>query len=397
VLLAVRLRDGFRHCSAQGANMAEKTAPGRNPGNTAIIETARRGAMLVDLVRRSIGDNLRRSNDHRWEANSEHCPACRRKGTSANALSVFHGSDGNWRWKCQSCGEGGTAIDWMIAVSGNMSVLEAARAAVGNEAIAFPAAVAATPAAADVETEAEKEKTRALVHCIDRIRANVGWGSEKVLVYLRSRGISDASTAALARNGNLCTLPVEPYLAHRMLCEVLANEQHSGEAWLMKSGLMKEGARLTALAYRPLLFLGTTWLEARIIRAPKDKDEPKGIRYGKQSTPLSFRNGNQPVAMITVVEGPIDLLSKIELGVKPNQILVCVPGVVSWKPEWLTAGVKGYPTAVWELALDNDEPGDTAAEKMGRILAGVGGVWRRCLPFVGKDINDELMSMRTAV
>ncbi len=106
----------------------KQTAPGRTPGSEAILAEARRGLMLVSLVERHIGaDNLKKNGAYRYEANSAHCPACRREGMSPNALSIFVGKDGNWRWKCQSCGEGGTAIDWMIAVSGNMSVLEAAR------------------------------------------------------------------------------------------------------------------------------------------------------------------------------------------------------------------------------------------------------------------------------
>ena len=353
--------------------------------------------MLVDLVRRSVGDALRQAGANRFEATSEHCPACRTGGSSANGLSVFRGDDGNWRWKCFACGEGGTAIDWMMAVSGDRSVVEAAKAALGAEAL--PQFQSFTPVATDdgaaPEDVAESEKTQALIRCINTIRAKAGPGEPEVLSYFAGRGISAKAAGLLAATGVLRTLPADPYRAHRFLCEILADEQHSGEAWLLKAGLLKEGKKFTALAYRPMLFLGTTWLEARIIHAPAEK-EPKAIRYGTQASPLSFRKDKGATSLITVVEGPIDLLSKIEMGVEPGQVVVCIPGVSSWKPEWLTAGVRSYSDALWELALDNDEPGHTCAEKMARVLDGVGGRWKRSVPFAGKDINDELMSMRRA-
>lgn len=369
----------------------QKTAPGRTPGSEAILAEARRGLMLVSLVERHIGaDNLRKNGAYRYEANSAHCPCCRREGTSPNALSIFVGQDGNWRWKCQSCGEGGTAIDWMIAVSGNNSVLEAAKEAVGGN---IAAQIPMQGRVADIRAavEADLEKARAMTHVLGRLRGLAGVAETKVVEYLRGRGITLSTIGAVARNGMLRMLPAEPYKAHRFMCDILANDEHSGEAWLKMSGLMKDDARFTALAYRPLLFIGSTWLEARIIHAPRDK-EPKAIRYGSTSTPLSLREGTGEVNLITTVEGPIDFLSKIQLGLRSGQIVVGIPGVTSWKPDWLTMGAKAYPGATWELALDNDEPGHEASDKMGKILNSVGAKWFRSVPFAGKDLNDELMS-----
>lgn len=372
--------------------MSVNQTAGRNPQNAKILAEARRGAMLVSLVERHIGsNNLRKNGTDRYAANSEHCPECRRGGTSPNALSVFVGNDGYWRWKCQSCGAGGTAIDWMIAVSGNMSALDAAKAAVGGLIGAQAPAPAMTREAVAKNAEEAAEKTRAMGHVLQRLRGLGGYADEQVVAYLRSRAITGATVGIAGRAGILRTLPGEPYRAHRFLCDVLGDAEHSGEAWLKLSGLMKPDAKMTALAYRPLLFLGGTWLEARIIHPPKG-DEPKSIRYGVTSTPLSIREGKpEDVTLVTTVEGPIDFLSKIEMGLNPGQVLVGIPGVQSWKAEWFLLGAKAYPNARWEVALDNDEPGHAAADKIAAVIDGTGKSWFRSVPFEGKDLNDELM------
>jgi hypothetical protein len=202
------------------------------------------------------------------------------------------------------------------------------------------------------------------------------------------------------RRKMLSFLPADPGKAKQLIMDSV------GESLLKSSGLWKEGAKSSAIFYRPLMFIlpGFNSAEFRIIGQPENDETPKSIRYGKNiKLPFVWRVEDSSRAM--VVEGFIDMLSAVALGYTGH--VVGMPGANSWNPEWFTSIAEKLGVKKWFLALDNDSdevdelvdgkivgqlknPGQTWAAKLQEELTKLNMDNQLKSPPAHHDINDVL-------
>lgn len=185
-------------------------------------------------------------------------------------------------------------------------------------------------------------------------------------------------------------LPGKPFDAVRFLADRV------GEGRLRQAGLWGEKARWPAIAFRPLIFLlpGFASAEFRLVRAPR-ATEPKAIRYGHLKWPWWWACEDARVRCVTVVEGPIDLLSRVELGLRRGEAVMALPGAGSWKPVWFTEIARRHGGVAFCIALDADAAGRQACEAIGRSLAEHTLPFEVEAPSEGSDWNNVLLARRT--
>lgn len=329
---------------------------------------------LVDFAQKS-GFALRKQGSGYA---AKHCPCCAPGGN--DAMSIFP-KDGVWRWNCFRCKRGGTVIDFAAAVWGMSEMQAAMRLANegGIEEAILPPPAPNIPAL----DEALKAALESLLkHGHTSVRECVD--------YLASRGISERVVTQAVRRGLLRFLPADPFQANKMLHERL------GVATLRQAGLLKLDSRWPGIAFRPMVFFfpGCGSAEFRLARPPKDS-EPKAIRYGAVKWPWWWKEGNA-VSTIYIVEGVIDLLSMVELGLKDGEAVIGIPGTTSWRAEWFAAARKAHPEAKFVVALDADEAGQEAANGLSGSLETMGAKVVERVPGHGHDWNEHLLAIRAA-
>lgn len=329
---------------------------------------------LVDVARMS-GFTLREQGAGYA---AKHCPHC--DPGSNYAMSIFP-KDGIWRWNCFRCNRGGTVIDFAAAVWA-VSEKEAAMKLANNEELEK---TAATPA-----PEKKKASTPALEKAFRDILMHGHTSVKECIDYLKSREISEATIQAAVRNGMLRFLPANAFYANRMLNEKV------GIGTLREAGLLKEGSKWPAISFRPMVFFfpGGGAAEFRIAREANE-DEPKAIRYGTVKWPWWWKQGNK-VGRIYVVEGVIDLLSRVELGLKEGEAVLGIPGANAWQAEWFAAARKTHPEAEFVLALDADETGREVVFQLHEVLDEMGLPVSEQVPSKGKDWNEYLQAVRAS-
>lgn len=328
---------------------------------------------LVDFALKS-GFTLRKQGNGYA---AKHCPCCSPGGN--DAMSIFP-KDGVWRWNCFRCKRGGTVVDFAAAVWGIPEKQAAMRLA--NEGEIEEAFL--PPPAPSIPALDESLKD-ALVSLLKNGHTSV----RECVEYLASRGISERVVVEAVRRGLLRFLPADPYQANKMLNERL------GVAALRQSGLLRLDARWPGIAFRPMMFFfpGCSAAEFRLARPPKE-GEPKAIRYGHVKWPWWWKEGNK-VSTIYIVEGVIDLLSMVELGLKEGEAVIGIPGTTSWREEWLTAVRKAHPDAKFVVALDADEAGQEAARVLTEVLEAMDAQVIERIPG-GHDWNEHLLAVRAA-
>lgn len=340
--------------------------------STRLFEKAKQRS-LTEVVLKA-GFDLRKQG-MRYAA--KHCPHC--DPGLGDAMSIFQ-KGGVWRWNCFRCNRGGTVIDFAAAVWG-ISEREAAIRLANDDEIGQAVVIKENKPAVTPEIT---KSTLGLI-------ARHGHTSvRECLDYLQSRGISEKTATDAVRRGLLRFLPANPFQANKFLNEKLGIEK------LRESGLLKPEARWPGIAFRPMVFFfpGFSAAEFRLAREPKD-GEPKAVRYGNAKWPWWWKAG-ETVSTIHIVEGAIDLLSRVEMGLKEGEALIAIPGTSSWRPEWISAVYNAHPKAKFVLGLDADEPGQQASEGMHEALAGLGASVTEIVPSVGKDWNEYLLSRKAA-
>lgn len=220
------------------------------------------------------------------------------------------------------------------------------------------------------------------------------------------RGLPEDVVREAQRRKMLAFLPTDPAKAKKLIMD------NVGESLMKSSGLWKEGAKSSAIFYRPLMFIlpGFQSAEFRIIGQPENDETPKGIRYGKNiKLPFVWRVEQSSRAM--VVEGFIDMLSAVALGYSGH--VVGMPGANSWNPEWFTSIASKLNVEKWFLALDNDSdeldelvdgkvvgklknPGQTWAAKLQEELTKLNMSNQLKSPPAHHDINDVLRERKAA-
>lgn len=308
---------------------------------------------------------------------AKHCPHCHHGGR--DVMSIYS-KDGIERWNCFRCNRGGSVIDFAAAIWG-IPEREAAKRLANDEEVA----VADVGASKEIASSSEAVK-----EAVSRL-FQVGHTSvAECIGYLKSRGIGEKTVSEAVRRGLLRFLPASPFQAKKFLYDSI------GVEGLMNAGFLKQESVWPGIAFRPMVFFfpGLCAAEFRLSGRPRG-GEPKAIRYGHVKWPWWWREDGT-VSTILIVEGVIDLLSMVEMGLKKGEAVIGVPGASSWRPEWLAAARKSYPDADFVVALDADDAGRRAANGIRETLENMGAsVSERFTPH-GKDWNEFLVSSRAA-
>lgn len=307
---------------------------------------------------------------------AKHCPHCSPGGN--DAMSIYP-KEGIWRWNCFRCNRGGTVIDFAAAVWGITERDAAMRLA--ND-VEFGEAV--------IKKERVQVSDETMKNALTMLLKSGHTSVRECLDYLKNRGISEKTAMDAVRRGILRFLPANPFQANKFLTERL------GTGTLREAGFLKPGARWPGIAFRPMVFFfpGCSAAEFRIARQPKE-DEPKAIRYGSVKWPWWWKEG-ESVSTIYIVEGVIDLLSMVELGLKEGDGVIGIPGTTSWKPDWFSAAKTAHPNAKFIIALDADEAGKQAAHGIREVLEKIGAPVSERMPAQGHDWNEFLIFNRAA-
>lgn len=303
---------------------------------------------------------------------SSQCPKCGPSGGQSNKLCLFEGRDGRWRFYCHACQVRGDYPDLIALVEG-LPEREALRRAGERAMVPAPQVQAERPAPDLSLIEG------VVARWLDRLPRT----SQDVEAYLASRGISAHVVREAAERGLVRFLPTDPVLARRLLIEAAGGVDPMRAAGLWAG----QSERWPANAFRPLLFFyGRTTVEFIGPHQGGPHQGPKAIRVGRLTKPMAWRGGT---SVARVCEGGIDLLSLAQGG--GGKTILAIPGVSAWRLEWFKAAHAAYGTR-FEIALDADEAGERAAQKILSLLAGEGIEAVRVRPPKGaKDWNEALL------
>lgn len=305
------------------------------------------------------------------------CPSCGSGEAGSNRLNIYIGMDGKWRFKCHACSCRGDAIDFLAMAKG-VSLREAMKEikkAVGVDS-------------EQIASESDDAQRHAAVKQVIAKLVEAGHGGRsEVGAYLGRRGISMRTLDIAIGRGIVRCLPDQPYLARRFLTEVV------GDGLLLQAGFLKDGKKWPAIAFRPLVGIlpGHSGAEFRLGREATP-NEVKSILYGKITWPWWWRVSHDvPVSRVIVVEGLIDMLSVVEMGlVASGDAVMGLPGASSWRDAWFTQIAGRYPGVRFEIATDADDAGDKAAESMLQALDAADLPGKRLRP-PAKDWNEVLV------
>lgn len=348
----------------------------------ALYDAARRAQALPDLWR-AYGLPLAVHNDRFATSTTPCCGESNRK----DAGSLFLSRQGDWRWHCFRCGQGGTAID-LVAEREGLSHKEAAKKLVadngGFTAITGQDAPKRAPRTSGVDRQA------AIAKIITAIKESKAAPNE-VFAYLRNvRGISEATLTEAWKRGLLRALPGNPDAADTWL------RLNCTEETLRQSGMLK--GRFPAAAYRPVVFLpwGGSSVEFRVASREVAANAPKALQYGEQTYPLVWGSSGD-VQRVILVEGGIDMLSLVDLGLARNAMVLGLLGVSAWQDRWVEGIRAKHPKATWQVAFDADHAGNEAAPPLIARLTEAGIAAERLAPWgAANDWNDVLLAARQA-
>ena len=281
------------------------------------------------------------------------CPHCMESDGSNDGLSIFP-QDDMWRWNCFRCHKGGTVIDFASALWGCTDIEAAKRLC--DDVTSTPVPAANIPKTSTATTPEDLSKA------IDILTKQGYTSVTECIDYLKGRGISEKTITSAVQRGILRFLPADPHKANSLLFSLI------GQPGLRDAGLLKSGSKWTAAAFRPIMFLfpGGSSVEFRLAREPKE-NEPKAIRYGNTKWPWWWKNGEK-ITKIHVLEGAIDMLSRVDIGLKYGEAIFSIPGTDAWRPEWFDAVIKTHPEAIFSMGLDNDEGGEIATSVISGML-----------------------------
>lgn len=282
------------------------------------------------------------------------------------------------KWKCFACNEHGDVVEAASRHWG-LSLAEAALKLVGADQDILRTYERPKP------LPAIQRDDSALGEVFSKLVAACPEPSREVIDYLGSRGIPAQIVRDACRLGILASLPASPTVAKEFLVDLI------GRDLLFQAGLWREGAKMPAIAYRPLVLVSNNRRagEFRYLRAARP-DERKLLRYGSIA-PWGWLGESRTRILIT--EGCIDLLSAVALGTKRS--ILGLPGCENWRPEWFVK----FRGADVMTAFDDDEAGHTAFAKIRPVLeSAVGGpISTYKHPAGAKDLNEALVQRLSQV
>ncbi len=307
---------------------------------------------LPDLVQ-ELGFKLRKQG-RSW--GGPVCPSCGESSPGSNKLSVFVRMDGKWGWKCQACSQRGDAADFLSKAKGITlgEALRELREKIGITAKPEPA-----------QHDARALHVRAVVQALHQHGFEDTFDVKK---YLEGRGISEDVVDAAYERGLIRSLPTVGWAAKDFLYK------YAGEDDLRGGGFIKGDKAWPAIAFRPLVGVlpGQSGAEFRMITEVGEGDV-KAIRYGRLDWPWWWPHTiGERVKEVLLVEGIIDLLSVVQMGIKPGQAIMGMPGVNTWRLQWATSLAQRHPGVRIAIGLDADKAGELTSSTILKELKETG-------------------------
>lgn len=239
------------------------------------------------------------------------CPACGPGPEGCQKLVVGRS------WECTTCGQYGDALDAARHWYGAPNCLAAAKSMLQD----FAFVGGATTAVSEEIAQEDLGQSGLAGRIVQRLADVLGAQQldAKVRTYLMkdcglpAKVVNDAVTRGL-----VCSLPADPVNATRFLLA------HFPLEYLHAAGLWKRGARMPAIAFRPLMLVtaGRRAAEFRMIEEPREH-EPKALQYGGEDWWM-WRNKSERAL---IVQDPLAVLSK---AVTTDATVLAFPPGYSW-------------------------------------------------------------------
>ena len=299
-------------------------------------------ATLPDVVQ-DLGFKVRKQGKT-WGGNA--CPCCGDGATESNKLCLYVRADNKWGWKCHACGAHGDSADFLSKAKGISlgSALKEVRkfSGVSDEDITLP-------------TD-DSARQYAVRRVIDAMQRHALQGKSEVSAYLALRGIQHGVVDEAFTRGVVRSLPWSADGAKKFLFETV------GEDDLRQAGFIRSGAKSNwpAIAFRPLIGIlpDKNGAEFRMGKKPGE-GEVKSIRYGQLKWPWWWPHAvGKPVTSVLLVEGLIDLLSVVQMGLKEGEAVMGMPGVNTWRTHWVESLTLRHPGVHVRIGLDQDQAGE---------------------------------------
>jgi DNA primase len=305
-----------------------------------------------------------------------------------DAGSIFKSEDtGLWRYKCFPCKQGGTAVD-LVAKMDGVNHHAAARKLLeqGGGYQQVKARMAQKPKQ-EAPSVSSIQRQEALVEVAKIILASDVRDPDTMRYLTETRMISPATVNEAMERGVLRVLPFDPNQCNTWL------KLNVGTELLEKTGLLAPKKRWPAAAFRPVVFLppDRKCMEFRV--ASEQYMDPKALQYGDKSMPIVWRPSSGIVRKVLIVEGGINLMSTVDLGLADDTLILGPLGTSAWKDEWIEPIRSRYPRAEWLIGFDPDKAGETVTPLLMKTLADSGIPARRVLPIgcnAQTDWNDSL-------
>lgn len=320
---------------------------------------------------------------------SNYTPCCG-EHRRPDAGSIFKSEDtGQWRYKCFPCKQGGTAID-LVAKMDGINHQDAARKLLeqggGYQQVKARMAQQQKPEPPRVSNDQRQE---ALCELYRIILASDQRDPGTIRYLTEVRKISPATVNEALDRGVLRALPYDPNQCNTWL------RLNVGNDLLERTGLLAPKKRWPAAAYRPVVFLppGGKCVEFRV--ANEEYVDPKALQYGEK-LPLVWRPSSGVVRKVLILEGGIDLLSSVDLGLSIDTLIVGPLGTSAWNDRWIASIRSRYPGAEWLVGFDPDQAGETIAPRLLQTLTSAGIPARRVLPCVANPSMDWNESLKAA-
>lgn len=276
-------------------------------------------------------------------------PPMRRQGRRLEWLCPFHDDrspslsieEGKHWWRCWACGEHGDAATLLMKID-NLTFPEAVRRITGDPADWRPRPGPPVRRTGGPETPKGQGRTNPRIGP-DEVadltqQASLRlWSDDgkEALTYLRGRGLTDETIRraglGFIQSGN----PLIPWRPPAVLFP-----------WRDRGRVVKINARVLP-----------DWMESQ----PPDRRPPKYLEVFRDGSPAIYPSPETiiPGRPVVITEGEADaLIVTQEIGDKANVITL---GGTSAAPDWevMTRLSGCFP---WLIALDNDPPGDKAAD-----------------------------------
>lgn len=271
---------------------------------------------------------------------------------AGESVSTWQDDHDVWRWRCEGCSSGGTAIDF-VAKERSLPPLRAARCIMAILAKA-PTLALQQGARRVVDVDACASAVAAVLNA-ERLDG-------AVVDYLAGRGISPATTRRAFADGWLRTLPADPRAATEFLFKVI------GRKVLDASGLLRKNGSVM-VSKMPLVFV-TADAGAMEFRPIEADGGPKAIQAGLAKTPIATRMSASTDHCVALGSG-MEMLAYLELGLADdNDVLMGECGAGSWRETWATWLTTQSPAIVTATVAMTEGPEATRVHD-GFVRAGM--------------------------